>query len=75
MQDALDHYDAIRSALLSAEAAHPGSPELNALHGRLGEAWDAYRAAHGGTAPEFSARSGGGDKPPQDPNEPEPGGG
>lgn len=55
--------------LVAAEAAHPNSPELAALHESLFNARNAA-VEHFGLGAGVSARSGGGSKepPPEDPN-------
>lgn len=57
--------------LLAAEAAHPNSPELTALHESL---FNCRVAAveHFGLGADVSARSGGGPKtPPEEPQNPQ----
>lgn len=52
--------------LIAAEAAHPDSPELAALHASLKTCRDAA-VAHFGLEQRMGIRSGGGDKPKDPP--------
>lgn len=67
---AIEHYDRIKRELDKLHADYPESPRVASLHAALGAAWDDYRAAHGDDSEGFENRSGGGDKPPTDPNVP-----
>ncbi|USN15289.1 hypothetical protein KIKIMORA_01430 [Brevundimonas phage vB_BpoS-Kikimora] len=53
--------DAIYTALVAAEAAHPNSPELKTLHDRLYEARQ-MAVQHFELEPTIGQRSGGGEK-------------
>lgn len=58
-----DHYQkfvTVKQRLLDAEAAHPKSPELKALHEAMGEALDDF--GHLFTDEQFQPLSGGTEK-------------
>lgn len=64
------HRRRIRDALLAAEAAHPNSPELAALHTAVAQAEARLVDYFDLEDLEDDAnRSGGGGKPPADPND------
>lgn len=65
------HRRRVRDALLEAEACHPGSPALATLHTAIAQA-EARLIDHFDLAPLDAERSGGGGKPPTDPNDDEP---
>lgn len=71
--NAMEHYDAIKRPLDALEAAlRDGNLEAaqacaKQLHDALGAGWDFFRDTYEPAA-DFGARSGGGDKPPADPN-------
>ena len=62
------HRQRIQAALVAAEDAHPDSPELAALHTAIAQA-DARVVDYFDLEPLEPARSGGGGKPPSDPND------
>lgn len=57
------HVDAITAALESAHAAHPNSPELDALHDDLGAGWEFLKSELG----IQDANRSGNPKPPREP--------
>lgn len=57
------HAERIHRALVAAEAKHPNSKALAALHGALEAAWRAYHAVNPGVVQPFD----GTDKPPPKP--------
>jgi len=57
------HVDAITADLEAAHAAHPNSPELDALHDRLGAGWEFLK----GELDIQDASRSGNPKPPREP--------